>query len=80
MSRLNLVPSTLSDFSKFSLDKPLTTRYNTRMKDLEIMADLFDDYLQIQEEEAEMWEGFEAPELTEEDLDNWFQTEYSEEN
>jgi hypothetical protein len=50
------------------------------MKDLEIMADLFDDYLQIQEEEAEMWEGFEAPELTEEDLDNWFQTEYSEEN
>ena len=50
------------------------------MKDLEIMADLFDDYRQIQEEEAEMWEDFEAPELTEEDLDDWFQAEYSEEN
>ena len=50
------------------------------MKDLEIMADLFDDYRQIQEEEAEMWEDFEAPELTEEDLEDWFQAEYSEEN
>ncbi len=49
------------------------------MADLEIMADLLDDCVDMLHDE-EKWADFEAPELTEEDLDDWFQAEYSEEN
>jgi hypothetical protein len=42
------------------------------MTDIELMGDIFSEYLLIQEEEASEWEGFEAPELTEEDIEDWY--------
>jgi hypothetical protein len=43
------------------------------MNDLEIMGDLIEECVDIlNQEEPEEWDGFEAPELTDEDIENWY--------
>ena len=57
---------------KNSLDKPSTLWYNTHMKKIEyceMMGDLYDEIVKVLD--GDEWEGFEAPELTEADLDAW---------